>query len=170
MWGYKKNTALNADFNLIFGNVYFVTVLSNTQGQKMRLSASSQNSNSQKSIYLSIWGHFFQRINFFQRKCAYFLLVCLTKTISTKRWALWLLAIKNYLLSCKSTNFGHFWLPRSTFKVDFLNVQPKFWKNSVNFLEKVKNIVLKIEFPIFSGLRAGRCFASRHFPKVREFS
>ena len=29
----------------------------------------------------------------------------------------------------KSTDFDHFWLPGSTFKVDFLNVQAKFSKN-----------------------------------------
>ena len=29
---------------------------------------------------------------------------------------------KSYLIFRKSTDFGHFWLPRSTFKVDFLNV------------------------------------------------
>ena len=32
---------------------------------------------------------------------------------------------KKFSLSRKSTGFGHFWLPRSTFKVDFFNVQAK---------------------------------------------
>ena len=35
---------------------------------------------------------------------------------------------ENYSISCKRTDFGHFWLPRSTFEVDFLNVQAKFQK------------------------------------------
>ena len=33
---------------------------------------------------------------------------------------------KVYLIFLKSTDFGHFWLARSTFKVDFLNVKTKF--------------------------------------------
>ena len=35
---------------------------------------------------------------------------------------------KSYLIFRKSFDFGHFWLPGSTFKVDFLNVQAKFRK------------------------------------------
>ena len=35
---------------------------------------------------------------------------------------------KNYSIFHKSTDFGHFWLPGSTFKVNFLNVQAKFQK------------------------------------------
>ena len=35
---------------------------------------------------------------------------------------------KSYALFCKSTDFGHFWLPGSIFKVDFLNVQAKLQK------------------------------------------
>ena len=36
-------------------------------------------------------------------------------------------------LTRKSTDFGHFWLPRSTLKVDFLNVQAKLQKILVQF-------------------------------------
>ena len=40
-----------------------------------------------------------------------------------------LASLKNsYPISRKSTEFGHFWLPGSTFKVDFLNVREKFQK------------------------------------------
>ena len=35
---------------------------------------------------------------------------------------------KSNSISRKRTDFGHFWLPRSTFKVDFLSVQAKFRK------------------------------------------
>ena len=45
---------------------------------------------------------------------------------------------KNCSFSCKSIDFGHFWLPRSTFKVDFVKVQAKFQK-------------------IFGGFPAGGC-------------
>ena len=33
---------------------------------------------------------------------------------------------KSYSLFRKSTDFGQFWLPGSTFNVEFLNVQAKF--------------------------------------------
>ena len=35
---------------------------------------------------------------------------------------------KSYSIFRKSTDFGHFWLSRSSFKVDYLNVQAKFRK------------------------------------------
>ena len=48
------NTSLHAVFNVASGNVYFVIGSSNIHGRKMRLSESSQNSMSEKSIF----GHF----------------------------------------------------------------------------------------------------------------
>ena len=48
------STSLNAVFNVVFGNVYFVTLTFNICGQKMRFSESSQNSISEKSAF----GHF----------------------------------------------------------------------------------------------------------------
>ena len=37
--------------------------------------------------------------------------------------------LKNFFsIFGESTDFGHFWLPRSTFKVDFFNLQAKFQK------------------------------------------
>ena len=48
------STPLHAVFNLISGNVYFDLVVSNICGLKMRFSASSHNSLSEKSIF----GHF----------------------------------------------------------------------------------------------------------------
>ena len=35
---------------------------------------------------------------------------------------------KSYSIFRESTDFGHFWLPGSTFKVNFLNVQAKIRK------------------------------------------
>ena len=51
---YKMSTSLHAVINVVSGNVYFVTVIFNILGQKLRLSESSQNSISEKSIF----GHF----------------------------------------------------------------------------------------------------------------
>ena len=47
-------TLLHAVFKVVFGNVYFTTVFSNTHGRKMRFSASSQTSLPEKTIS----GHF----------------------------------------------------------------------------------------------------------------
>ena len=47
-------TSSHAVFNVVSGNVYFVIVIFNIHGQKMRFSESSQNSISEKSIF----GHF----------------------------------------------------------------------------------------------------------------
>ena len=41
---------------------------------------------------------------------------------------------KSYLFFGKGTDFGHFWLPRSNFKVDFLTVEPKIQKILSRFL------------------------------------
>ena len=79
---------------------------------------------------------------------------------------------KKYLIFCKSTEFGHFWLPESTFKVHFLNVQAKFPKNSmVIFLGEVaRNIVLKFALSISSGLRGVRQpFCRSTVSKNRDF-
>ena len=48
------STSLHAFFKAILGNVYFVIVIFNICGQKVRFSESSENSLSEKSIF----GHF----------------------------------------------------------------------------------------------------------------
>ena len=48
------STSLHAVFNVVSGNIYFVIVIFNIHGQKMRFSESTQNSMSEKSIF----GHF----------------------------------------------------------------------------------------------------------------
>ena len=45
--------ALPAEFNIVFGNVYFIVIF-NIRGRKMRVSAGSQNSISEKLVF----GHF----------------------------------------------------------------------------------------------------------------
>ena len=51
---YKMSTSVHAVFNVVFGNVNFVIVVSNIHGRKRQFSESSQNSMSEKSIF----GHF----------------------------------------------------------------------------------------------------------------
>ena len=48
------STSSHAIFNVVSGNVYFVIVIFNIRGRKMRLSESSQKSMSENSIF----GHF----------------------------------------------------------------------------------------------------------------
>ena len=48
------STSLHAVFNVVSANVYFVIVIFNIDGRKMRFSESTQNSMSEKSIF----GHF----------------------------------------------------------------------------------------------------------------
>ena len=48
------STSLHAVFNVVSGNVYFVVVVFDSRGRKMRFSESSQNSISEKTIF----GHF----------------------------------------------------------------------------------------------------------------
>ena len=45
------STSLHAVFNVVFGNVYFVIVISNLHGRKMQFPESSQISLSEKSIF-----------------------------------------------------------------------------------------------------------------------
>ena len=45
------NKSLHAVFNILFGNAYFRIAVSFIQGQELRFSAISQNSESEKSIF-----------------------------------------------------------------------------------------------------------------------
>ena len=45
------STSLHAIFNVVFGNVYFVIVIFNIHGRKMRVSESTQTSISEESIF-----------------------------------------------------------------------------------------------------------------------
>ena len=122
------NTSLHVVFNVVFGNMYFVIVFFNIHGQKMRFSESTQNSISEKSIF----GHFevlFFNVWVFSR--AGWLFPDSTFNVKYFNGKMSSLAglKKSFLLSRKSTDFGNFWLPRSFFKVDFLNAQANFRKN-----------------------------------------
>ena len=60
------STSLHAVFNVVFGIVYFVIVIFNSCGRKMRFSERTQNFMSEKSIF----GHFeviFLNVQFFSR-------------------------------------------------------------------------------------------------------
>ena len=73
---------------------------------------------------------------------------------------------KSYSISRKSTDFGHFWLPRSTFKADFLNVQAKIEKLESLLQEVVRNIMLNFEPSISSDLRGVAVLQNGIFQKT----
>ena len=78
------STSLHAVLNVVSGNAYFVIVIFNIHGRKKRFSESSQNSMSEKSIFVNLRS-FFQHINFSQGGGGIFLLVHSKRSILTKR-------------------------------------------------------------------------------------
>ena len=70
-----------------------------------------------------------------------------------------LAGLKKDSFSRKSTDFGHFWLPRFTFKVDFLNIPANFLK-TLGYVpgelgNVVRNIVVTFEVSVFRRFRGG---------------
>ena len=119
----RKSTSLHGAFNVIFGNVYFVMVILNNCGRKLQLSESSQKSLSEK------FGPFevnFLNVCIFPRAGVVISCFLFNKEYFNEKMSSLVGLEKSYSFFCKSTDFGHFWLPGSTFKVDFLNVQANF--------------------------------------------
>ena len=79
------STSLNADFNVVSGNVYFVIVLFNIRGRKMRFSESSQIFMSEKSIFGHFEVIFLNVYNFSRAGLVFFLLVHSKRSILTPR-------------------------------------------------------------------------------------
>ena len=120
------STSLLADFNVVFGNTYFVRLIFNFHRQKLRFSASSQVPINETSIL----GHF--EVNF--------LIVCI---IPRQRWLDTVTTFKGKFFSEESSScsqqeviqfsaesivLGRFRLTKSSFQDNFLNVQAKFQK------------------------------------------
>ena len=125
------STTLRAVFDLVFKNVHFVPVTINIHGRKKRLSASSQNSSSYpKNHFLVNLKSYFSTFKFFPGQEILFLVSTLKVEYFNEKIGSLAGLIKGYSISRKSTDFGHFWLPSSTLKVDFLNVQAKSLKNT----------------------------------------
>ena len=74
---------------------------------------------------------------------------------------------KSYLIFRKNTDFGHFCLPGSTFKVNFLNVQAKFQIILGQFPvgSCQEHCVIFWAFYLQKGAGGASRFASRQFPK-----
>ena len=82
--GYKTRTLVHVVFKLIFGNVYFVLVISSIHGQKMRFPASSQSSIS-KNQFLVTLRSFVSTYDIFEGGSGYFPLVRPKRSFFTKR-------------------------------------------------------------------------------------
>ena len=121
------STSLHAVFNVVSGNVFFVIVIFNNRGRKMRFSENSQNSISEKSIFR----HFeviFLNVYFFSRAGWYFPVSTFKEEYFNEKMSFLAGLKKSYSTFRKSTDFGHFGLPGSTFKVIF-SMYRKFSKN-----------------------------------------
>ena len=148
----------------IWTNILFFIVNTNIHDPKLRFSVSSQNSISGKSIF----GEFeviFLNVKYFPGwKWLCPVSIFVQKFFNEKLSSLACLN-KKLIKFSQTTNFGHFWLPRSTFKVDYLNEQAKFPKILNHFLGQgcwehcVKFRALFLQ----KGVGGGSRFASRNF-------
>ena len=83
---------------------------------------------SPKNRFLVISRSFFSTYNLFPGRGWYFIVSTFKEKYFNEKMSSLAGLKKSYSIFRKSTDFGHFWLPGSTFKVDFLNVQAKFQK------------------------------------------
>ena len=81
-------TSLHPVFNVVFGNVSFVIVVSNIRGRKIRISLRSQSSIAEKR-FLVILRSFSQRIDFSQGAGGYFLLISLKESFLEDELSSW---------------------------------------------------------------------------------
>ena len=116
------STSLHAVFKLVSGSVYFVINIFNNHGKKIQFFGSSQNSVSKKSIF----GHL--EVIFLKSRGWFFPVGTFEKQYFHEKMSSPAGLKKTFSISRKGINFGHFGLPGSTFKDDFLNVPAKFRK------------------------------------------
>ena len=100
------STSLHAVFNVVSGNVYFVIVISNIHGQKMRFSERSQNSISEKSIFGQFEVIFLEV--FFSGRGWYFPVSTFQEEYFNEKMSSLAGLKKSYSIFRKSTDFGHF--------------------------------------------------------------
>ena len=102
----------------------------------MRFSESSQNFPIEKSIFSQFEVHFLD-VKLFSGPVVVFPVSTYEEKCFNEKMSSLASFNKNYSFFPESTNFGHFWLPRSVFKVDFLSVQAKFQEMVVEFPRNV---------------------------------
>ena len=161
------STSLHSFFNNISSNVYFVLVIFTLYSRKLRFSESSQISISGKSIFGHYEVIFLIVENFFRAQGSLFPVRTIAEEHFNEKMSSLAGLKKSYPIFRKSTDFGHFGLPRSTFKVDFLNVKAKVRKILGQFCGKScwKNCVKSGAFYLFWPAGGSSRFASRPFPK-----
>ena len=107
--------------------MYFVLLDFKIRDRKMRFSGSSQNSLSEKSIF-ALSAVIFLNVYIFSKAGWLFPVSTFKEKLFNEKMRSLAGRKKSYSLFRKSTDFGPFWLPGSTFKADFLNVEAKFRK------------------------------------------
>ena len=112
-------------FNVIFGNVYFVIVVSLFMVEKCDFLKVVKNPYP-KNRFLVNLRSFSSRYKCFPEPGWLTPVSTFQNEYFIENMSSLAALKKSYSFFCKSTDFGQFWLPRSTFKVDFLNVQPKY--------------------------------------------
>ena len=99
------STTLQAIFNVISANVYFVIVIFNIHCRKVRFSASSPNSITEKSIF----GHLeviFLNVYFFPGWRWLFCVSTFREKFSDEKMSTLAGLKKSYSISCKSTDYS----------------------------------------------------------------
>ena len=106
--GYKTNTLSHAVSKVVFGQKILCSTFSNIHVGKMRFSASSQNSISEKSFSLSLWGHFFSTYTIFPGRGWSFLVTKVKEQYFNEKMSSLVGFNKIYSNSSKSSDFAHF--------------------------------------------------------------
>ena len=151
--GYKLSTLLHWKLHVVFGGKYFFIVCCYINGGQMRFLQVAIFPYSKNRFSVNLSSSFFNLLFCPGRGCFFPVNTNKLEYDGGKMSSLAGLN-KSFSISRKSTAFGLFWLPRSTFKVDFLNVEAKFRNSLVKFLEDVVgSIVWGFKFSIFSGCR-----------------
>ena len=125
--GYKMNTSSHAVLAIVSGNIYFKFIIFIIHGGKMQFPAFIKIFSCENQ-FLIIFMSFFSTYNFVPGRGCFFLVSKFTKKYFNEKMISLAGLNKELFNSCKKTNFGNFWRPRSTFKVDFLKVLAKLRK------------------------------------------
>ena len=121
------STPLHGVFNVVFSNVNFVLVISMFMVKKCDF-LKVLKIPCPKIRFLVTLRSFFSTYSFFQGRGRYFPVSTFKEEFFNEKKSSLAGLKKSYSIFRKSTDFGHFWLPGSTFKVIFLNLQAKCQK------------------------------------------
>ena len=141
------NTSLHAAVILVFGNAYYILVISNICGRKTRFSASSQSSVSEKSTF----GH-----KVFPRRECLFPVSTFKEENFNEKMSFLAGLVKIFYFPAKVPILAIFGYLGPPSKSIFSTYRQNFKKSSVCLLgEVVRNIVLNFQLSIFKKMLRG---------------